>query len=400
MKVFLTIIIILLPFLPVQAQWKKAATPTIEDLYDIQVRGAVGYSAGQNSTVLRTDDSGKSWKKLALGIACNLRALYFTDSLTGIVTGENARILKTINGGKTWVQKYVRVAAYTNAIVFSGNQGIAVGRDMLAIRSADAGETWHTDTTLNSRKMLNGICISPDGTCWAVGDSGYILNKHLSRGKWDIIKYPTTINLNSISCIGDSVLLIAGGMPDSTRVGVHYNIFLRSTDKGKTWASTAISEMKTVNAAFFRTKDTGFFAGSNGIISRSYEPFTKRNQQKSGSASMLNQIMFDGSTGFIAGDGGTILRTTNEGGYGLSLHTITNTGHLNIYPNPSKNGRFLMTYDVHVVELKIFNSQGQLILTKKTPAPSEEIQIAQQGIFTIMVTGDNGSTSSCQVIVE
>lgn len=399
MKQFLTIIIILLTVTPVRAQWKKASTPTVEDLYDIQVRGAVGYSAGQNSTILRTNDSGKSWKKLALGTSCNLRALYFTDSLTGMVTGENARILKTMDGGKTWVQKYVRVAAYNNAIVFSGNHGIAVGRDMLAIRSADMGETWHVDTTMNSRKMLNSVCISPDGTCWAVGDSGYILNKHVSRGKWEIIKYPTTINLNSISCMGDSVLLIAGGMPDSIRVGVHYNIFLRSMDKGKTWASTGISEMKTVNAAFFRTKDTGFFAGSNGIISKSYEPFTKRSQQKSGSASMLNQIMFDGSAGFISGDGGTILRTTNEGGYGLSLQTATTDRNFSLYPNPSNNGRFLMSSTVQAINLKIFSTLGQLIL-EKTPALSEEIEIAQPGIFTIMITWEDGRRSSCQLLVE
>jgi len=398
MKFCFAFILLCFQFSGLQAQWKKISSGTSQDLYDIQMIGQNGYIAGQNSTVLKSTDSGKNWKSVQLTIPCNLRALHFLDSSVGFVTGENARIQKTYNGGKTWVQKYVRTAAYAYAIKFSGNNGIAVGRDMLAVRSYDSGETWQVDTTFRSDKKLNSVCILPGGMCWAVGDSGYMIKKHLTQKKWTIVKYPGKIDLNYVSNFGDSVLIVAGGMPDSVQVGVHYNIFLKSTDSGKSWNSTNISEMKTINTGWFFTADTGFMGGSNGIISKCYQPFNIRSQQLSGTASSLHKMFFYSHIGYIVADGGTILRTTNYGGFGLGISSPEKNTVIQIYPNPSQ-GNMMITSEVKILSIQIDDAFGRRIMQLHGDH-TETINIANKGIFFVTVHLVNGQVLRQKVLIN
>lgn len=341
------------------AQWKKIYTSYTNDLFGLhQVQGRA-YACGQGSTVLKSNDSGKSWSKLTLTIPTNLKAIYFWDTLTGIVTGENARIQKTINGGKTWTQKYVRTAAFAFDMKFSGNTGIAVGKDLLAVSSNDAGETWTVDTTPLVRKQLNCVSISPGGYCWTVGDSGFAFKKHVSEKKWQQVYLGTKINLTTVNTIGDSTIIIAGGMQDTANVGKHFNILYYSTDSGKSWLSTPVNEMKTIYASHFQDGDTGFLCGTNGIISKSYQPLSKRGMQLSGTATALNRIHFLGNNGLIIGDGGLILRTTNRGGRGLSISILPKI-QFQTYPNPS-NGEFKISCQETIQKIWVTNSLGQSV---------------------------------------
>lgn len=368
------------------AQWKKIYTPYTNDLFDVcQVPGKV-YAAGQGSTVLQSSDSGKSWQKLSLTIPSNLRTVYFFDSLTGLVSGENARIQKTYNGGKTWTQKYVRTAAFAYDIDFSGNKGIAVGKDLLAISSADGGETWTVDTTPQVRKQLNSVSISPSGNCWTVGDSGFIFRKHLSEKKWTPVPSGTIINLTNVSTIGDSFIIITGGMPDTALVGKHLNILLFSFDNGQTWLSTTLKELKTIYSAYFFNEDTGFICGTNGIISKSYQIFNQRSQQLSGTASALNKVHFFNNNGLIVGDGGTILRSTNRGGQGLHLVSASRSP-LQIFPNPSAGSFTIQNINETIVSVKAFDSHGREITISKN---TENYSLPHAGIYTIQILLNNG----------
>ena len=342
------------------AQWKKIYTGISNDLFDVHQAPGMVYAAGQGSTVLKSADSGKSWKKLNLTIPSNLRTVYFFDSLTGMVSGENARIQKTYNGGKTWTQKYVRTAAYTYDMTFNGSNGIAVGKDLLAISSNDAGETWTVDTTPLVRKQLNSVAISPSGHCWTVGDSGFIFKKHLSDKKWTQVNSGSMINLTSVSCIGDSIIIITGGMPDTALVGKHYNILLYSSDAGQSWFRTTLPELKTIYSSWFQDSDTGFICGTNGIISKSYQIFNFRSQQLTGTASALNKIDFQNNNGLVVGDGGTILRTTNRGGRGLSTPDLA-IPSIKLYPNPSSSTFTVSAKDHQIISLTAQNINGQSI---------------------------------------
>lgn len=333
-KQFTLMFFLLLTFSQVEAQWQKIYTGYANDLYDVQSLGQHAFICGQSSKIQYSKDSGRTWKNWSLTLPCNLRCLYFFDTLTGMVSGENGRVQKTTDGGKTWSQKYVRTAAYTYDITFLGPYGLMVGNELLVTSSDNFGDSWVVDTTFKSSKQLNSVAISKSGYCWAVGDSGIILRKHLSQKKWTALSQITNINLHYVRCFDDSIIVICGGMPDTAHLGVHYNIFLMSRDSGKTWAHSPIPEMKTILSAYFLTPDTGITVGTNGIICKIYQPLYKRGQQLSGTASALNGVTYSDGYGLIVGDGGTLLRTTNFGGFGLHLNSETHPSP-RLYPNPA-----------------------------------------------------------------
>lgn len=382
--------------LSLSAQWKKIYTNYSNDLFDLhQVPGKV-YAAGQGSTVIQSSDSGKSWKKLSLSIPSNLRTVYFFDSLTGMVSGENARIQKTYNGGKTWTQKYVRTAAYTYDMTFNGNAGIAVGKDLLAISSVDAGETWTVDTTPLVRKQLNSVSISPSGNCWTVGDSGFIFRKQLSEKKWIPVNSGTIINLTNVSTIGDSVIIITGGMPDTAQVGKHLNILLLSNDNGASWLSTTLPELKTIYSAYFFDADTGFICGTNGIISKSYQIFNYRSQQLSGTATALNKIEFYNNNGLIVGDGGTILRSTNRGGRGLNT-SLLSVSPIRLYPNPN-NGNFTISHsESSILSVKAFDGTGKEVIVNNH---KDIYSIPASGTYTLQIQLENGQMWHSTIVIH
>ena len=378
------------------AQWKKIYTSYNNDLFDVhQVPGMV-FCAGQGSTVLKSADSGKSWNKLSLTIPSNLRTVYFFDSLTGMVSGENARIQKTYNGGKTWTQKYVRTAAYAYDMSFKGNDGIVVGKDLLAISSHDAGETWTVDTTPLVRKQLNSVAISPGGFCWTVGDSGFIFKKHISEKKWTQVNSGSMINLSSVSCIDDSTIIITGGMPDTAMVGKHYNILLFSSDAGQSWLSTALPELKTIYSAWFQDSDTGFICGTNGIISKSYQIFSNRSQQLSGTASALNKVDFYNNNGLIVGDGGTILRTTNRGGRGLNINE-TSLPKIHIYPNPGCEGFYINSGQQNIHSIKAFDVNGKSI---EIHNDGNFVSTNFKGLLFLSIELDHQQKWNCTIVLQ
>jgi len=384
-----TIFIFFAIFLPatLSAQWKKTANPSnTRDLFDVHMVGSTAYAVGQNSALLKSTDTGKTWSNINLSIPENIRAVFFLNKDTGFFIGENARIQKTNNGGSTWSQKYVRTAAYGYDIHFRGQYGIAVGKDMLAVSSNNMGETWLVDTTFISNKRLNSVCILPNGQCWAVGDSGYILNKHISRRFWENKKFSSKINFNSITAIGDSILIICGGMPDSSNVGKFQNIILRSEDGGNSFVSSSMTEMKIPNSAYFFNADTGFICGSNGLISKSYQPINNRGLQITGSASSLNSIFFDNNIGLSVGDGGSIYRTTNKGGYGLSIN-INKENPFLVYPNPS-SGICAISHNEEIENIRVYNALGEEIQFEIIGEMSQ-IRFEGKGIFLVQIQSKN-----------
>jgi hypothetical protein len=76
-------------------------------------------------------------------------------------------------------------------------------------------------------------------------------------------------------------------------------------------------------------------------------------------------VFFTGvDTGFIAGSGGLILKTTNGGGFPVGTEEITNYGlRITNFPNPVyQTTTFSYTLDdAGLVSIQLFNSFGQLV---------------------------------------
>jgi photosystem II stability/assembly factor-like uncharacterized protein len=344
-----------------QGQWKKQTLTGNKDLFDVHFKKGFMVIGGSNSALYTSIDTGKTLKTITLSIPTNLRAVWAFNHDTFIVTGENARILKTTNGGTTWSQKYVRTAAYAYDIQFQSQFGLAVGKDFMIISSNNFGESWTLDTTASIGKNINSVSIMPNGQCWAVADSGYLLHKHLATKKWQLTKYPSVCNFKAIQTFGDSVLLIVGSVIDTTQPNNIRNSFLKSCDNGQTFQEVFAPEMRALLGMHFTSPDSGYICGSNGLILKCNNPMDQsfRGLQLSNTASSYNAINVFNGIGVAIGDGGLIARTVNYGGFGLHTEMLTEETFI-VFPVPN-HGRFTIPNLAIGNPIKIFNQLGQAI---------------------------------------
>jgi hypothetical protein len=146
--------------------------------------------------------------------------------------------------------------------------------------------------------------------------------------------------------------------------------------------------MKSIYSAWFKNKDTGFLGGSNGIISKSYNIQNNRGQQLTGIASDINGLSFYNKIGLAVSYGGTILRTENDGGYGLSLKNNSIKPFL-IYPQPS-SGNIKLESSFEISKISSISIDGKTNEYQINDNKSVEISILKSGIYTLKIELSNG----------
>lgn len=69
----------------------------LEDCYF--ANNLLGWSVGENGSIVRTSDGGTSWETLTSPVESDFRSVKFVDTQTGWIVGSTGKILKTTNGG-------------------------------------------------------------------------------------------------------------------------------------------------------------------------------------------------------------------------------------------------------------------------------------------------------------
>lgn len=125
--------------------------------------------------VYQTTDSAKTWNLTPSIPVQILRSLWFTDASTGYAAGDQSYIMKTSDSGHTWKQIFIDS---TNGSVpgdlkqvkfFNKKIGYVIsGRDMYV--TASSGNNWVLQGVLPWN--LSGIEISPDSNLYAFGIYG------------------------------------------------------------------------------------------------------------------------------------------------------------------------------------------------------------------------------------
>jgi photosystem II stability/assembly factor-like uncharacterized protein len=114
----------------------------------------VAWASGAGSTVLRTDDGGKTWQKITVtSDTLDFRDIDAINAETAyalsIGNGPASRIYKTTDAGKTWTLQFKNEdpKAFLDAMSFwDPNHGIAFGdsvdKQFCILTTADGGRTW------------------------------------------------------------------------------------------------------------------------------------------------------------------------------------------------------------------------------------------------------------------
>ena len=141
------------------------------------------WASGSGGTVVRTIDSGKSWKKFIVPDSTEIefRDIEAFDEKRAIILGAGtpARVYTTNNGGETWQLRYENKdeRVFFDAFSFwDENKGIAfsdpLDGKLFLIQTVDGGKSWkvhdrkNAPTTLSSEAgfAASGTCLASYGT--------------------------------------------------------------------------------------------------------------------------------------------------------------------------------------------------------------------------------------------
>src|ERR1051326_4896056 len=100
-------------------------------------------AVGDQGSILRTTDTGVTWKRISSGTSALLSGISFADANTGLAVGRQGPLLPTVDGGSTWTPQssgtggWLRGASFTDA-----GTGTVVGDAGTILRTVDWGATW------------------------------------------------------------------------------------------------------------------------------------------------------------------------------------------------------------------------------------------------------------------
>lgn len=269
----------------------------------------------------------------------------FRNDSLGIFMGENSTCLKTIDTGETWEKKIVNINGDINILDFQfigDSSVIAVGIDydtkILSselIRSDNLGESWSCISnylnkylecvwffTIDSGLIAGdyGIYRTNDGgssldTVWSISQSGY------KFGEVTQFYFPTPV-------VGYA---IGYGLNKQTNQFDHF--LLKTQDTGITWDTIKTFYHTGLSSEYFINQDTGFVGTEGGEILKTTDGGHNWNKIKVGDSGSIRSIQFISEMkGFaVGGDqffitAGEELNATYTGGFYVFVISKTTDG--------------------------------------------------------------------------
>lgn len=288
---------------------------------------AVG-SNGSNRVLRKTSDFGATnWVSQTTPASTSLGAVHCVDANTCWATGAFGAIFYTADGGATsWVAQISGTTSYlTNIYAADANNVYAVGQNGTIVKTTNGGTDWSVVTTGVLGYLSDIECLDAN-RCYVAssGSGGIMVYTTDGFATWDTQSlYSGVVSTNSISVLDENTIWMGaynGGMLKRE------NIWEPQTSgfgPSVVWRNT-----------HFYDEDTGWIVGNNGLIINTTNSGLTWTQQTSGETARLDRIsMVDANNGWVVGfsDGsnGVILNTTN-GGTNWTQQT-TGVPNLNMY---------------------------------------------------------------------
>ncbi|MCU0425503.1 MAG: YCF48-related protein [Candidatus Kapabacteria bacterium] len=275
-----------------------------------------------NGIVRRTRDGGTTWQtSMVQGI--RLRDVFFLDSLNGWVAG-NDGIASTSDGGATWMTILMPNATtlggstrFNGIWLITPNIGFAVAEDSTLIRTLNGGRIWErASVPTRSFDDIEAIRMISARTGYALVEGNILLASTDSGRTWlqrSII--PASTIITDIQFTSEQVGYAFGGI----FFNIEESSVWKTLDGGSTWtqlrgtknmplyglARRTNSTLTAVgNTTILQTQNSGRLWGTQLPLPGNADNFAKLYR----SVTFLNP-----NTGYIVGEVGRILKTTNGG---------------------------------------------------------------------------------------
>lgn len=353
------------------------------------------------TSLYKTLDGATSWHRVA-DAPSGTAKIHFLTEMHGyaLLSTSAGAIYRTLDGGMTW-HSVASAISGPEAFAFRNNVGLVVGFSSHAGRTDDLMNWEGSGQFPNSAWDLQSITFITDSHVVAVG------NVH----EWPKIlnELPTTVVVTSTDAGQtwirqkmtnhernfSNVVAI-----DSLTVIALASAYLpsRSTNRGGHWTPAQIPDTLTTGGfrdMVFPDPLHGTIVGLAGKVMRSKDSGKTWAMQHSGTIKHLQSVhMFDSLIGFIMGQDGVYLRTTN-GGYASASAEILTESTLKLYPDPCTSQTTVQVSGLRrpTVTLRVFDARGMEALLPR------RLDVALDGVnnISLEVTSLQSGSYTCTV---
>jgi hypothetical protein len=309
--------------------WIIRNSGSTEKLNDaVMLNGSTAIVVGKDGAILKTTDSGKTWRNTAPPVYCangmycimSWNSISFYDSLNGIVVGNE--ILITTDGGEEWQFHSIPANHELLCSNYMERNHIYVGDDSgYVYQSVDTGKTWLPEKLADEPIKSIFFYAAPFMSWRPV----YVLTSHSvystktsSYNGWKEEKLPITTwgaAVKGNNCKwGDPAFIVGydGQLATSP-------LILRKTYTDSAWqkypfsSPFPVSSIGSLNDVSVPALNVAYTCGDNGLVMKTSDKGDTWFMQETGTSRKLNAIYFyNESKGIAAGDSGTILFTSTE----------------------------------------------------------------------------------------
>ena len=329
------------------AQWFEQTSGTNNNLNAVQFMDTNnGIAVGDSGTMLKTVNGGTSWIPITTGITNNFSGMCFADVNNGWVAtcgnefSDTSIVLHTSDGGLTWSPQIKIAFSNLSDITFiSASTGFAVGSAWdpnwfsFMLGTTDGGLNWSQTVIDDTIGGIPKICFVDANNGWGIRPGGapregskiYVTTD--AGNSWLLQLY--TGSSNDATTLHDIAFTDPNnGIAVGNTMMEPWLVIYKTTDGGTTWDWIS-SDFGSLNSVFLFNADEGIAVGGNRVvinqstIIRTSDGWSSWEDQISGTTNSLSDVYFiDDLNGWIVGDNGTILHTTN-GGLPVELTSLT-----------------------------------------------------------------------------
>lgn len=368
-----------------------------------------GWAVGAESDIIATADGGATWVKQHGGVGSAianrypLNAVDFADTSHGVAVGNCGTILSTSDGGDVWRERLSGSCTLTYDITATDADHLwASQSDGEVLRTIDGGRHWRrviTPVANLSGSYLGAVDFVDNRHGWVVSSAGTIRDQFIFHtadgGRTWRQQGPTgdPANLFGIDSVDGNTVVAVGYV---CCVGPQIT---RSTDGGKSWQVLA-AQLSSYGGRFravqFASVSTGWIAGDDGALLKTTDGGATWKQQdplglyRSGAA-FVDLSFTDSTSGWVAayvsGSEGFLLHTT-DGGQTWTKHDLPVPAVTRVVATP--DGALWVGGDGAVAQ----STDGGATWTVQRPAPNAAygaIAVAGSHVWAAGTDMENGT---------